>query len=142
MKTIVVGVDSSERSALVLADAVKLAQAFGAKLLPVRAVGIPVELPFEAMQIGPNQLADSVVEAAKASLSRIVATLPQGTYHEPEVHLGTPWQVVCDAAERANADLVVVGTHTRTVLDRMLGTTSARIVNHAPCSVYVVRYRD
>ncbi|MCU1281826.1 MAG: hypothetical protein JWM53_5372, partial [bacterium] len=27
-------------------------------------------------------------------------------------------------------------------LDRLLGTTAAKIVDHAPCSVYVVRTHD
>jgi nucleotide-binding universal stress UspA family protein len=35
--------------------------------------------------------------------------------------------------------LIVIGSHGYGGLDRVLGTTAARVVNHALCSVLVVR---
>ena len=37
------------------------------------------------------------------------------------------------------ADLVVIGSHGYGGLDRLLGTTAAKVANRAPCSVLVVR---
>jgi nucleotide-binding universal stress UspA family protein len=46
---------------------------------------------------------------------------------------------VCGAAKALDADLIVVGSHGYGTVDRLLGTTAAKIVNHAECSVLVVR---
>ncbi len=45
--------------------------------------------------------------------------------------LATPWQGLCTIAEGCEADLIVIGSHGYGGLDRVLGTTAARVVNHA-----------
>jgi nucleotide-binding universal stress UspA family protein len=55
------------------------------------------------------------------------------------VVVGAPWEAVCNAARTTAVDVIVIGSHGYSGLDRLLGTTAARIVNHAPCSVLVVR---
>jgi nucleotide-binding universal stress UspA family protein len=53
---------------------------------------------------------------------------------------GPPAEAVVDAAARDGADLLVVGTHGRTGLERVLiGSVAERIVRAAPCPVLVVR---
>jgi len=48
-----------------------------------------------------------------------------------------------EAARNWSADLVVVGSHGRTRLERLfLGSVSHALVTHAPCSVEVVRARQ
>ena len=48
---------------------------------------------------------------------------------------------IVDAAREESADLVVVGSHGRTGLQRMmLGSVAAHVVAHAPCSVLVVKH--
>jgi nucleotide-binding universal stress UspA family protein len=42
-------------------------------------------------------------------------------------------------AEKAGADLVVVGSHRPAMKDYLLGTNAARVVRHARCSVLVAR---
>ena len=56
-----------------------------------------------------------------------------------EVKIGTPWSAICDEAKKIKADLIVIGSHGYGTLDRILGTTAAKVVNHAECSVLVVR---
>jgi nucleotide-binding universal stress UspA family protein len=52
---------------------------------------------------------------------------------------GAAWQVLVDVAKETRAELVVVGTHGFSGVDHVIGTTASRLVNHAPCSVLVVR---
>lgn len=53
---------------------------------------------------------------------------------------GAPAEVVTDLAAAEHADLVVVGTHGRRGLRRLvLGSVAAATVRHAPCSVLVAR---
>jgi nucleotide-binding universal stress UspA family protein len=55
------------------------------------------------------------------------------------VALGAPWEAVCTAARDEHVDLVVIGSHGYGGVDRLLGTTAAKIVNHADRPVLVVR---
>jgi nucleotide-binding universal stress UspA family protein len=58
---------------------------------------------------------------------------------EIRVEVGTPWQAICTVAKGMNAELIVIGSHGYGAVDRLLGTTAAKVVNHADCSVLVVR---
>ena len=52
---------------------------------------------------------------------------------------GDPRQVIVDYANECRADLIVMGSHGKTGLDRMLGSVSDSVARHAPCSVEIVR---
>jgi nucleotide-binding universal stress UspA family protein len=56
------------------------------------------------------------------------------------VGFGNPAQVIVEAAEKWEADLVVVGSHGYGFWRRLaLGSVSSAVLNHAPCSVLVVK---
>ncbi len=139
MKRIVVGLDGSPRAKDVMESAVALAKAFGGKLTVLRAVIHPIELPPEAYAVTPVQLVDMLREHAQKDIEAAVKGVPREFIEAAEARIGTPWQVICDAAKDTKADVVVIGTHGYGALDRLIGTTAARVVNHAPCSVMVVR---
>ena len=53
---------------------------------------------------------------------------------------GDPREALLAAAQREHADLLVVGSHGRTGLARLLlGSVSSHLVTHATCSVLVVK---
>ncbi|MDE3137405.1 MAG: universal stress protein [Acidobacteriota bacterium] len=53
---------------------------------------------------------------------------------------GEPRSKIVDVASKWKADLIVVGSHGRTGLKRLLmGSVAEAVVRHAPCSVHVVR---
>jgi nucleotide-binding universal stress UspA family protein len=55
---------------------------------------------------------------------------------------GYPKQVILDDAERWEADLIVVGSHGRRGLTRLLlGSVSQAVAAHAGCCVEIVRTR-
>ena len=55
------------------------------------------------------------------------------------VDIGTPWDAICRKATELQASMIVIGSHGYSGLDRLLGTTAGKVVNHADCSVMVVR---
>jgi nucleotide-binding universal stress UspA family protein len=52
---------------------------------------------------------------------------------------GDPRQVIVDYAKECRADLIVLGSHGKTGVDRMPGSVSDSVARHAPCSVEIVR---
>lgn len=55
------------------------------------------------------------------------------------VRAGSPAQVLIEAADELDADLIVVGRHDASGLERMkLGSTAERVIHGAPCPVAIV----
>jgi nucleotide-binding universal stress UspA family protein len=54
---------------------------------------------------------------------------------------GDPRHTIVDCAREWRADLIVLGSHGKKGLDRMLGSVSDSVARHAPCSVEIVRAR-
>jgi nucleotide-binding universal stress UspA family protein len=81
------------------------------------------------------------IEEAEELTSRVERELQQaGLETEARVVRGDPRAVLVDEAIAMDADLLVVGSHGRSGLDRLLmGSVASHVVAHAPCTVTVVR---
>lgn len=55
------------------------------------------------------------------------------------VRTGRPNTTILEVAESENVDLIVIASHEPGLEDYLLGSTAARVVRHAPCSVLVLR---
>jgi len=141
VRRILVGLDGSPREALVLAAAEDLALRFDAELNLVRAVGLPPEIPADAWQDPKISVKEYLEHNAREGLARCAQALSAAVRVRTtlEVVVATPWQALCLCAQAHEADLIVIGSHGYGGLDRVLGTTAGRVVNHALCSVLVVR---
>lgn len=138
---IVVGIDGSPRQPQVVTSAAELAVRFGAMLILVRVIGLPPEIPPEAWQCPDMDLKTFLEQKARQELDAALKLLPDALRRTVrlETVFAAPWQGLCLAADGCAADLIVIGSHGYGGLDRVLGTTAARVVNHAACSVFVVR---
>jgi nucleotide-binding universal stress UspA family protein len=52
---------------------------------------------------------------------------------------GYPGRTITEYAKEVGADCIIVGSHKPELQDYLLGSTAARVVRHAPCSVHVLR---
>jgi universal stress protein F len=139
MKTILVALDGSPRSAYVLSEARSLADHYRAKLVLYRAVGVPPEVPSSYWKSGDLDLGSMLLCNAEQDLQAIEKTLPGGMVASVQAELAVGWDGICQMAKRVDADLIVIGSHGYGGLDRILGTTAGRVVNHADRSVLVIR---
>lgn len=58
---------------------------------------------------------------------------------EAVVLTGHPGRTITDYAEKIGADCIITGSHKPGMKDFFLGSTAARIMRYAPCSVHVLR---
>ena len=112
---------------------------FEAKLVLLRALYLPVELPPEVYaQHGPS-LEEVLCRDAHASLERLARDLPPELVERITTEIGTPWDAIVRAGRTLDADLIVIGSHGYSGIDHVLGTTAAKVANHADRNVLIVR---
>jgi universal stress protein F len=139
VKRIFVALDASLRAPTVLAAAARLAELSGGTLVIYRAIGIPPEMPRELFEVTDLRIEDVLVRNAHESLARLIADIPPARIERVTTTLSTAWDGIVRGAREANADVIVIGSHGYGGLDRLLGTTAAKVVNHADRNVLVVR---
>jgi nucleotide-binding universal stress UspA family protein len=139
MKTILVALDGSPRARGVLAAALALTKLAGGKLLLFRGIGIPAEMPPHVWALEEASLVDMIRHDAEVYLAGLASHVPKESLAGIRVSVGAPWQTICDTARDEKVDLIVIGSHGYSTVDRLLGTTAAKVVNHADRSVLVAR---
>jgi nucleotide-binding universal stress UspA family protein len=139
MKRILVALDASPRAPLVLADAARLAGLTGAKLILFRAIGVPPEMPREIFANTDVRLEDMLRSNAHHALQDLARAISPELVEQLTTELATPWDGIVRAAKAHDVDLIVLGAHGYGTLDRMLGTTAAKVSNHADRNVLIVR---
>ena len=138
MKRVLVCLDGSPAQTAVLDAAATLAEALGAKLILFHAVAIPVQLPQQALAVPPTDVGGLLSDMARTQLEELAQ--PRAELVERiQVELGTAWRAVCETAKADGVDLVVIGSHGYGGIDRVLGTTAAKVVNHSDRNVLIVR---
>ncbi len=77
----------------------------------------------------------------KAKLERVAGAVEFGAGKVVcAVRHGNSYPEILDYSEEIKADLIVMASHRPGVADYLLGSTAARVVRHAACSVFVVRH--
>lgn len=136
MKTFVLGYDDDESSMRALRRVVELAKAQDAFVVVVSAARalVPAGRGIGAIDpADPPELHREELAHARAVLEE----LDVGA--EYEVGLGDPADVILMAAEKWEADMIVVGTHEPGIVKRLLGlSVSENVQRRAHCDVLIV----
>jgi nucleotide-binding universal stress UspA family protein len=137
-KKIVVGYERSHASANALLRAAELARAEDVSLI-VTSIARPLAPAVTAHGMGPFDPIDPP-EAHRADLEHARELLESSHVRaEFDVEVGDPADAIVALADRLEADLIVVGTHERSFLDRLLhGSVSGSVTRHAHCDVLIV----
>lgn len=122
-----------------LAYAIGLAQRDQAELHLCRSMQIPLSIPAMAWSLKGDDFGAFLVKHGAAELEQLAQEVTGVSAVHRWCELGQPSDVICRLAREHEIDLVVIGSHGYDRVDRVLGTTAAKVTNHAPCSVLVVR---
>ena len=148
-KRIAVAIDGSKTSDAALDEAVKLAREMGATLLLLHVCEeMPIAWEPDGMSMIPmDDIVKVIADAGKALLERYrkrlagqVAALETSLV---ETYDGRVGNVISEEARRWKADLLVVGTHGRKGIDRLLlGNVAEGVSRSASMPVLLVRAKD
>ena len=134
--SILVAYDGSKFSEAALKQAIEMANACRSKLYVMHVVDLNVE--YMAMTPG---LTDKLEAEARKTLKKAESKVKKAGLECEAImgHDDQPYRPIVEEAKKRKVSLLVVGTHGRTGLTKvLLGSVSQRIVGHAPCSVLVV----
>jgi nucleotide-binding universal stress UspA family protein len=129
---ILVPLDGSPFSECAIPHAKMVASGSGAEIMLLKAVINPLtRIPEISLPDEPG-LMEGIIEDAKAYLEHVAAGLRAEGYRvRCDVVEGEPEDVILGYAHREGVDLVVMGTHGRSGLSRMLMGSVAEKVMHA-----------
>jgi nucleotide-binding universal stress UspA family protein len=140
---ILVPIDGSETSMHAVSKASGLALAFGSRITLIHVID---NYPFIGVgadyALGQNEYLAAATSSANAALARGVASLAAEGLHSDQrvidghvVHEG-----IVDTANGIGADLIVMGSHGRSGIEKLLlGSVTQRVLQDASMPVLVVK---
>lgn len=141
---IFIPVDSSRASGMALEEAIKLARMMGASLCIAHSIELPVYGPGNPELLDSAAMEQPLADAGNAILQAASAKAREQGIKTEEMLLenhGDPIAgVLLDAALRARAQLIVMGTHGRTgILHLLLGSVAEGVLREASVPVMLIR---
>lgn len=148
---VLIATDGTPASTLALSTAASM---FGSSAAyTVVSVGTPIPLhavsplglrPLLLTITGdPDTPLGNPVGAAESAVAGAEEVLPDQADVEIVIEVGSPGETICRIAEDRAVDVIVVGHHERGWLSRLVEpSTTAHVVDHAPCHVLVARAAD
>ena len=104
----------------------------------IRLLHVLEDVPsFIAAELPPDLAERRRAEAAVEL--KALADPAKGVRMIDEVRKGPAGPQIIAAAEDSNADLIMIASHKPGLRDYFIGSTAARVVRHAGCSVLIVR---
>lgn len=146
--TFLVPVDLSDCTSDVVQRAAQLAQVNGAQVVVLHVVqtptGVAADLELrEGRETPTRQVGQALVDEARPTLDDHVEGLrTQGIDGRGRIVIGEPVEAILEAADELAPELIVMGTHGRSGLSRLLlGSVAEKVSRRAPCPVVTVKTR-
>jgi nucleotide-binding universal stress UspA family protein len=144
-QNILVPIDGSDTATSGLLEAIKLAQAGGGRLHLVNVYSTAViALEYAAAYTALEELPNKLRAASEVLLKEAGDIVRQRGVQCDAVLLGTAidnvGELIVSQAKQLSADLIVMGTHGRRGLARLvLGSTAEYVLRHSPVPMLLVR---
>lgn len=116
---------------------IEVARRLGGDSAKIVLTNIVEDVPTYVAAELPGGVIDKAKESAQAELGRIAKEA--GIDAEVVVRSGQASTSILAVAQERKADVIIIASHRPELADYLLGSTAARVVRHAPCSVFVMR---
>ena len=143
-RKLLVPTDFGEPSEKALAYAIELAKKLEGEVVVLHTFDLPiVGFPDGAMVATP-EMSTRISTAAQEGLARTVGLHQNaGISVTSLLKQGEPWQTIIDTAKESGADMIVMGTHGRTGLGRvLLGSVAEKVVRTSTVPVLTIHPHD
>ena len=144
IKTILCALDFSEVSPKVAAYAKTLAEALGAKVVALYvAPSLTQYVEFHVQASYIDDFVTGIVSGATDTMDSFIKEYFPGVTVESRVVSGYAAEEIVSAAEEVGADLIVLGTHGRKGIDKILfGSVAEKVIKTAKAPVLSMRPED
>ena len=144
LQKIICALDLSEHSKTVAEYACMLAKAMNASIVAVYAA--PTLTQYTGFHVPPNTIdsfVGEIVSGAEKAMAQFVSENFEGVETKAEVVVGYAAAEILEIAAKEEADLIVMGTHGRKGIDRILfGSVAERVVKNSHLPVLTIRPSD
>jgi len=106
----------------------------GAKIILLNVVE---EIPTWAAAELPANLVGDSMNRAQSELKAIANAT--GMMMDVVIRSGHSYKTILEVAKESRAELIIIASHRPGLQDYFLGSTAAKVVRHATCSVLVMR---
>jgi nucleotide-binding universal stress UspA family protein len=138
MKKILIAHDGSKSSDRALKRGLEIAERFDSTVMVMTV--IPSLYLTELMETDRERILRTLSDDAEKMMAKVKAGPKNIRSLKTAIKQGSPADEIIRAAQRMKADLIVTGSHGRHGAQRfLLGSVSSKIIDHAACSVLVVK---
>lgn len=139
-KTILVPTDFSTCAGAALAYAVALAAKLDARVHVLTVLGLPLLGTEYGIAMSPGTIEEMLATNQKALDDLVAPHVQKAAFGPCRAELGDPRPQIDQHARALRADLIVMGTHGRRGVKRLLlGSVAESVVREAPCPVLLIR---
>ena len=123
-RNILVATDGSKYSAAAASEAIGIAKKCGSSLFVISVAST-----------------DTEVASAAGNVKKVTDTAEKENIHIEGIAVkGKPYEAITETAKQKRADLIIMGSHGKTGLERLLmGSVTERVIGHSGTAVLVVR---
>jgi len=123
-KNVLIATDGSKYSEAAASEALGIAKRCGSSLIVISVAS-----------------SDAEIASAKDNVNKVSeAAEKEGVKTTSVVTKGKPYEAIIETSKQKNADFIIVGSHGRTGIDRLLmGSVTERVIGHAEAAVLVVK---
>lgn len=136
-KNILIATDGSKYSNTAADKSIDFAKSYGGELKVISVVDVPAEYYAEA-----PKAAEDLTRKAKGFIADVkrnaeAAGISTSTF----VGEGDAYKVITDFAKKETVNVIVMGSHGRTGIKRLLmGSVAEKVIGYAPCPVLIVKF--
>ena len=137
-KKLVLAVDGSEVSKSAVQHAVKLAKQESGTIIAVHIIP-PIDVT-DIETFRPEMVLESLKREGEQILAEVKEIAEkEGAQVQTRIEYGIPYEKICEAAEESDADLIIMGSHGHSGIEKVfIGSVTERVIRKIKCCPVLV----